>query len=165
MAAAPRVIPDETPSSRVPTDEELHLIREVLDPVEEAISSISGVKKVWGKAEDGFGTVMIEFEFAKPLSEATQDVRDAISGIRADLPTELEEPIIRKFNDTDLPIVSLALSSTSLTPAELTRLADPGITRLLRSIPGVAEVQVSETHELANLANVVHKAALEAGKP
>ena len=117
--------------------------REVLDPVEEAISSISGVKKVWGKAEDGFGTIMIEFEFAKPLSEATQDVRDAISGIRADLPTELEEPIIRKFNDTDLPIVSLALSSTSLTPAELTRLADPGITRLLRSIPGVAEVQVS----------------------
>src|SRR5687768_2167834 len=117
--------------------------REVLDPVEEAISSISGVKKVWGKAEDGFGTIMIEFEFAKPLSEATQDVRDAISAIRADLPAELEEPIIRKFNDTDMPIVSLALSSTSLTSAELTRLADPGITRLLRSIPGVAEVQVS----------------------
>ena len=117
--------------------------REVLDPVEEAISSISGVKKVWGKAEDGFGSVIIEFEFTKPLAEATQDIRDAISGIRADLPTELEEPIIRKFNDTDLPIVSMALSSTSLTPAELTRLADPGITRLLRSIPGVAEVQVS----------------------
>jgi HAE1 family hydrophobic/amphiphilic exporter-1 len=117
--------------------------KEVLDPVEEAISSISGVKKVWGKAEDGFGSVMIEFEFAKPLQEATQDIRDAISGIRADLPEELEEPIIRKFNDTDLPIVSLALSSTTLTPPELTRLADPGITRLLRSIPGVAEVQVS----------------------
>src|SRR5687768_18430566 len=62
--------------------------REVLDPVEEAISSISGVKKVLGKAEDGFGSIMIEFEFAKPLSEATQDIRDAISGIRADLPTE-----------------------------------------------------------------------------
>ncbi|MGQ0712110.1 MAG: efflux RND transporter permease subunit [Gemmatimonadaceae bacterium] len=117
--------------------------REVLDPVEEAISSISGVKKVWGKAEDGFGSVIIEFEFEKPLAEATQDIRDAISGIRADLPTELEEPIIRKFNDTDLPIVSMALSSTSLTPAELTRLADPGITRQLRAIPGVAEVQIS----------------------
>ncbi|MDQ4079570.1 MAG: efflux RND transporter permease subunit, partial [Gemmatimonadota bacterium] len=117
--------------------------REVLDPVEEAISSISGVKKVRGTAEDGFGTILIEFEFEKPLSEATQDIRDAISGIRADLPQELEEPIIRKFNDTDLPIVSMALSSTALTPAELTRLADPGITRLLRSIPGVAEVQVS----------------------
>jgi HAE1 family hydrophobic/amphiphilic exporter-1 len=55
----------------------------------------------------------------------------------------MEEPIIRKLNDTDRPIVSIALSSTSLTPAELTRLADPGITRELRSIGGVAEVAVA----------------------
>jgi HAE1 family hydrophobic/amphiphilic exporter-1 len=115
---------------------------EVLDPVEEAIASISGVKKMIGSASDGYGFVMIEFVFEKPLPEATQDIRDAISLIRADLPDELEEPIIRKLNDTDRPIVSLALSSTSLTSAELTRLADPTITRELRSIPGVAEVQV-----------------------
>ncbi len=137
--------------------------REVLDPVEEAISSISGVKKVRGTAEDGFATIMIEFEFAKPLAEATQDVRDAISGIRADLPQELEEPIIRKFNDTDLPIVSLALSSTSLTPAELTRLADPGITRLLRSIPGVAEVQVSGSVERELTVQIKPEALQSAG--
>jgi len=116
--------------------------KEILDPVEEAISSISGVKTVTGTAEDGFATVMVEFLFEKPLSEATQDIRDAISGIRADLPTEMKEPIIKKFNDTDLPIVSLALSSNTLTPGELTRLADPGLTREFRSIPGVAEVEV-----------------------
>jgi HAE1 family hydrophobic/amphiphilic exporter-1 len=116
--------------------------KEILDPVEEAISSISGVKTVTGTAEDGFATVMIEFLFEKPLQEATQDVRDAISGIRSDLPAEMKEPIIKKFNDTDLPIVSLALSSNTLTPGELTRLADPGLTREFRSIPGVAEVEV-----------------------
>ena len=116
--------------------------KEILDPVEEAISSISGVKNVMGTAEDGFATVMVEFLFDKPLSEATQDIRDAVSGIRQDLPAEMEEPIIKKFNDTDLPIVSLALSSSTLTPGELTRLADPGITRELRSIAGVAEVDV-----------------------
>ena len=116
---------------------------EVLDPIEDAISAISGVKKVMGRAEDGFGLITIEFLFDKPLLEATQDIRDAISGIRADLPEEMEEPIIRKLNDTDRPIVSIALSSTSLTPAELTRLADPGITRELRSIGGVAEVAVA----------------------
>jgi HAE1 family hydrophobic/amphiphilic exporter-1 len=54
----------------------------------------------------------------------------------------MKEPIIKKFNDTDLPIVSLALSSNTLTPGELTRLADPGLTREFRSIPGVAEVEV-----------------------
>jgi HAE1 family hydrophobic/amphiphilic exporter-1 len=116
---------------------------EVLDPIEDAISAISGVKRVFGRAEDGFGLITIEFLFDKPLLEATQDIRDAISGIRADLPEEMEEPIIRKLNDTDRPIVSIALSSTSLTPAELTRLADPGITRELRSIGGVAEVAVA----------------------
>jgi len=120
---------------------------EVLDPIEDAISGISGVKHVYGRAEDGFGLITIEFIFEKPLQEATQDIRDAISEIRSDLPEELEEPIIRKLNDTDRPIVSLALSSTSLTPAELTRLADPGITREIRSIPGVAEVAVAGKQE------------------
>ncbi|MGZ8492219.1 MAG: efflux RND transporter permease subunit, partial [Gemmatirosa sp.] len=116
--------------------------RELLDPIEEAISAISGVKKVMGTAQDGFATIMVEFEFEKPIAEATQDIRDAISGIRNDLPLEMEEPIIKKFNDTDQPIISLALSSTVLTPAELTRLADPGVTRQLRSIAGVAEVAI-----------------------
>src|SRR5215204_4513658 len=116
--------------------------KEILDPIEEAISSISGVKNINGTAEDGFATVMVEFLFDKPLTEATQDIRDAISGIRQDLPAEMEEPIIKKFNDTDLPIVSLALSSSTLSPGELTRLADPGLTRELRSIAGVAEVEV-----------------------
>ncbi|TFG50527.1 MAG: efflux RND transporter permease subunit [Gemmatimonadales bacterium] len=121
--------------------------REVLEPVEEAIASISGVKKIQGSAQDGFGQVIIEFQFTKPLLEATQDVRDAISAIRQDLPRELEEPIIRKISDTDRPIISLALSSDDLTPAELTRLADPGIARELRSLPGVAEVSVLGKHE------------------
>ncbi|HET9040934.1 MAG TPA: efflux RND transporter permease subunit, partial [Gemmatimonadales bacterium] len=117
--------------------------KEVLDPIEEQISAISGVKKINGQAEDGFGLITIEFVFEKPLAEATQDIRDAISEIRSDLPDEMEEPIIKKLNDTDRPIVSLALTSTRLSPAELTRLADPPITRELRSIPGVAEVAVS----------------------
>ena len=115
---------------------------EVLDPVEEAIASISGVKKMQGSAADGFAMVLIEFVFEKPLQEATQDIRDAISAIRSDLPQEMEEPIIRKLNDTDRPIVSLSLSSERLTAAELSRLADPAITRELRSLPGVAEVTV-----------------------
>ncbi len=116
--------------------------REVLEPVEEVIASISGVKKITGSAQDGFGQILVEFNFDKDLLEATQEIRDGISGIRVDLPDELEEPIIKKLSDTDQPIVSLALSSTSLTAPELTRLADPGIARDLRSVPGVAEVLV-----------------------
>ena len=53
---------------------------EVLKPVEEQIGSIAGVKHVSGKAYDGYGLIMIEFQFGKDLAEATQDLRDAISG-------------------------------------------------------------------------------------
>ena len=121
--------------------------REVLDPIEEQIAGISGVKKVNGVAQDGFAWIMIEFAFDKPLAEATQDIRDAISEVRADLPAEMEEPIIKKLNDTDRPIVSIALHSDRLTAAELTRIADPTITRELRSLAGVAEVIVSGKQE------------------
>ncbi|HET9424638.1 MAG TPA: efflux RND transporter permease subunit, partial [Gemmatimonadaceae bacterium] len=116
--------------------------KEVLDPIEEQVASIAGVKRIMSKAYDGYALLMIEFLFDKDLNEASQDVRDAIATIRIDLPTEMEEPIVRKFNDTDRPIVSVALSSVSLSPAELTRLADPGITRELRSVAGVSDVQV-----------------------
>ena len=116
--------------------------KQVLDPIEEQIQAITGVKQVMGKAYDGYAMIMIEFLFEKDLNEATQDIRDGISTIRADLPPEMKEPIIKKLNDTDRPIVSLALSSSTLSPAEMTRLVDPGITRELRSLPGVADVLV-----------------------
>jgi HAE1 family hydrophobic/amphiphilic exporter-1 len=135
--------------------------KEVLNPIEEAIASISGVKKITGRAEDGFGSFFIEFQFEKPLYEATQDIRDAISAIRQDLPVEMEEPIIRKLNDTDRPIVSLALNSTSVSPRELTALADPGITRELRSLPGVAEVTVAGKRD-RELTVELHPDALQA---
>ena len=116
--------------------------KEILDPIEEQIAAISGVKTVSGKAYDGFGNILIEFTFGKNLTEATQEVRDAISGIRSDLPAEMKEPQVKKFSDTDRPIVSLALASSTQSQAELSDLADPGITRELRSLAGVAEVQV-----------------------
>jgi HAE1 family hydrophobic/amphiphilic exporter-1 len=137
--------------------------KDVLDPIEESIASIAGVKRVTSTAEDGFGNILVEFQFEKPLAEATQDIRDAISTIRADLPQELEEPIIKKFNDTDRPIVSMALSSDRLTPGELTRLADPGITREMRALGGVAEVTVSGKQERELTVEINPQALASAG--
>jgi HAE1 family hydrophobic/amphiphilic exporter-1 len=116
--------------------------REVVDPMEEAISGISGVSKINSSSLDGFASLVVEFVFEKNLQEATQQIRDEISAIRNDLPPEMEEPILTRFDPADLPIVSLTLSSTALKGDDLTALADPGITRQLRGIPGVAEVNV-----------------------
>ncbi len=117
--------------------------REILQPIEEAIQSISGVKQIQSEARDGFAQILTQFVFSKNIQEATQDIRDAISLKRQDLPQEMEEPILLKFNPSDLPIVTLALSSETLSAAELTLLADPRITRELRSVPGVASVNVT----------------------
>jgi hydrophobic/amphiphilic exporter-1 (mainly G- bacteria), HAE1 family len=116
--------------------------REILDPIEEAIQGISGVDQVFGEARDGYAQIITVYVFEKPNQEQTQDIRDAISLIRQDLPQEMEEPILRRLDPADFPIMQLALVSDAYTTAQLSRLADPGITRELRSIPGVAQVSV-----------------------
>ena len=116
--------------------------REVVDPIEEAVQGISGVDKMHSTALDGFAIIIVEFDFEIEPVVATQEVRDAISEIRGDLPTEMEEPVLTRFDPQELPIVSLTLSSTELDPGALTRLADPTIERALTSLSGVADVTI-----------------------
>ena len=116
--------------------------REVIEPIEEVIGGISGVDRMTSNSLDSFANIIVEFVFEKDPAEATQEIRDQISGIRNDLPVEMEEPILTRFDPADQPIVSLTLSSPGLRGPELTRMADPDMTRKLRGIPGVAQVTV-----------------------
>jgi HAE1 family hydrophobic/amphiphilic exporter-1 len=116
--------------------------REIVDPIEEAVQSISGVKQLRSTALDGYTVMVIEFEFSKNPQQASQDVRDKISEIRDRLPIEMKEPILTRFDPADLPIVSLTLSSDKPDAAALTQLADPGIKRKLTAISGVADVTI-----------------------
>jgi HAE1 family hydrophobic/amphiphilic exporter-1 len=116
--------------------------REVLKPVEDAIKGISGVDQIFGTASDGYAQIVVVFLFEKDVSQATQDIRDAISAIRSDLPVEMKEPILQRMDPADQPIVSLTLSSDTYSPAQLTRMADPAITSELRGISGVSQVRL-----------------------
>src|SRR5467141_2002143 len=116
--------------------------REILKPVEDAIKGISGVDKIYGTAGDGYAQIITLFVFEKDPQVGTQDIRDAISGIRQDLPVEMKEPVMQRFDPSDQPIVSMTIASPALTPAQLTRLADPDITSKLRGISGIAQVQL-----------------------
>jgi HAE1 family hydrophobic/amphiphilic exporter-1 len=116
--------------------------REVIERIEDAVASIAGVDNMSSQSVDSFGLILVEFIFEKDSKVATQEIRDKISEIRNDLPPEMEEPILKQFNPNDFPIVSLTLSSPSMTAAQLTQLADPGITRDFRGIKDVAEVTV-----------------------
>ena len=116
--------------------------QEAIKPIEDAIASISGVDKISSTSVDGFGQIIIEFVFSKNTNEATQDVRDAISRIRGELPLELEEPVLTRFDPADLPIVSLTLASKSRSVPQLTSLVDEIVEPQLRSIAGVADIVV-----------------------
>jgi hydrophobic/amphiphilic exporter-1 (mainly G- bacteria), HAE1 family len=116
--------------------------REVIDRLEQQISAIGGLDHIESTAIDGFAEMTVIFQFGTSVDQASQDVRDAISEIRDQLPSEMREPIIEKYDPSNLPIVSLALTSRALSPPDLTIIADPGITKVLRGIPGVAQVTV-----------------------
>src|ERR671915_196937 len=118
--------------------------REIVEPVEEAIFAISGLDGdlTTSSSIDGMALFTVFFDFEKDVQEASQDVRDAISGIRGDLPPEMEEPIIQRFDPAEEPIVSLTLSSDALPATALTRIADPTVTRELRGVAGVAQASV-----------------------
>ncbi|BDG03783.1 efflux RND transporter permease subunit [Anaeromyxobacter oryzae] len=118
--------------------------RELIDPIEDAIFSISGVdgKQTTASAIDGLAQFIVFFDFEKNLQEATQDIRDAISSKRQDLPTEMEEPVITRFDPSQEPIVTLTLTSKQLPVPVLTRLADEIVSRDLRSVQGVADVRL-----------------------
>ncbi len=118
--------------------------REVIDPIEDALFSISGIdgKRTIASAIDGFAQFVVFFEFEKDVQQATQDVRDAIGAKRQDLPLEMEEPVITRFDPADMPIVTLTLTSDTLPVAALTRLGDEVVKRELRSVQGVADVRV-----------------------
>ncbi len=116
--------------------------REIVDRFEERISGISGVTRITSSALDSHAVVVVRFAFGTNLQDAMQQVRDQIGIIRGELPAEMEDPVLERGDPTDLPIVSLTLSSATRGAAELTALVDPGITRRLRGLTGVASVDV-----------------------
>jgi hydrophobic/amphiphilic exporter-1 (mainly G- bacteria), HAE1 family len=141
--------------------------REVVDRLEEAIGGISGVDQVTSQSFDGYAVLIVQFVFGKDLQQATQDIRDQISQIRNELPAEMKEPILSRFDPNAQPIVSMTLSSTTLGSAELTRIADPGLTRELRAVEGVAQVNVQGgiTRELSVLIDPTRMQAAGVGVP
>jgi HAE1 family hydrophobic/amphiphilic exporter-1 len=118
--------------------------REIVEPIEEAFSSISGLdwENTQASATDGLAQFIVFFDFEKDIQEASQDIRDAISTQRADLPVEMEEPVLTRFDPSQQSVISLALTSANIPAPTLTRIADPTIVRELRTVPGVAQVTV-----------------------
>ncbi len=117
--------------------------REVLNRVEKALQSVTGIKELKTSANEGNANFLVFFEFKKNLIEATDEVRNAIGTVRYKLPTEIREPVILRVDPSAQPIMQLALSSSSQKHAEISRLAEDQLADKFRAIAGVAQVKVS----------------------
>jgi hydrophobe/amphiphile efflux-1 (HAE1) family protein len=117
--------------------------REIVNRLEKTLQTISGANHVYADAREGNASFWIEFSFKKNMIEASDEVRNAIAGVRYKLPNEMREPIIRRFDPSTQPIMNMALSSNRQSHAEISRLAEDQLADKLRGIPGVATVQVN----------------------
>ena len=117
--------------------------REVVNRIEKALQSISGVDRSNSTSREGSATIVLVFDFSKNMIEAADEVRNAIASVRYKLPTEIREPIITRADPGAQPILQLSLSSTTLTHAQLSRLAEDKLAERFRGIPGVSTVSVN----------------------
>ncbi len=113
----------------------------ITKPIEDAVSSIAGLKTVTSVAQEGMSLTFLEFELERDVDLAAIDVKDKVDAIRADLPEDALDPQISKFDINALPIMDLAVSS----PRPLDKLyvlTDEQIKRRLNRIDGLASVEI-----------------------
>jgi multidrug efflux pump subunit AcrB len=113
---------------------------EVARKIENSIATLQGVKHIYTQAQDGSATVTVEFRLEKPTQEAVDDVRDAVSRIRADLPGDLRDPVITKVNLAGSPILTYTVASSRMDDEALSWFVDNTITKRLLSVRGVGAV-------------------------
>jgi HAE1 family hydrophobic/amphiphilic exporter-1 len=117
--------------------------REVTRRLEEAFNPLEGVDTITSVSLEGVSQIVVQFDLARDVDQASQDIRGAIDRVRRELPLEIESPVVQRFDPSAQPIVSIAVASEAIPLAQLTTLADQEIGRTLESVPGVGDVQIA----------------------
>jgi HAE1 family hydrophobic/amphiphilic exporter-1 len=112
---------------------------EVTRPIEEALNTISGLDKVTSTSYEGRSVVVANFKLEVVGSVAAQDVRDKVAPLEAEFPNNVDKPMISRFNPSDQPILSVAVSSPTRSVPELTTIADQRVVRQLTTVSGVGQ--------------------------
>ena len=117
--------------------------REITNRIEKQLLAIQGVNEVNSNSYEGGTSIWMEFDFDRNLIEASDDVRNAIAAVRYKLPIEMREPILRRIDPGAEPVMSLALSSSSQSHAEISRYAEDVLADKFRAIEGASTVTVN----------------------
>lgn len=127
---------------RLPGASPEEIVSQVAMPMEEAISSISGIDELRAMISEGGGFVVVTFVLEKDIGEAVDEVREKVAGAIRQMPPNMLPPVVRKADPDSDPVITLALSGTRPV-RELTELADKQIRRTLETIDGVAAVDIA----------------------
>jgi multidrug efflux pump subunit AcrB len=132
----PAVVVTVTYPGVAPTQMESEITRKV----EDAVATIAGIEQMTSTVDEGASTTSIEFRFGTDLSAALDDVRDAMTRIRADLPADANEPIVSRVTTAGGAIVTWSVASANMTDTELSWFVDLTVTRELSAVQGVGRV-------------------------
>ena len=123
-------------SGAAPTELETQVTR----LVEDAVAGLGDVDEITSVVNDSVSTTSITFELGVDLEKATNDVRNAIAGIRQTLPADVQEPVIQRIEFTQVPIATYVVRAPGMNPEELSWFVDNTVAKRLLSVEGVSQV-------------------------
>jgi hydrophobic/amphiphilic exporter-1 (mainly G- bacteria), HAE1 family len=109
--------------------------------VENAVATVGDVAHITSTISDGNSSTAIEFQFGKNIDRAVNDVRDAVTRVRSDLPGDINEPVITRATTSGGPMLTYTVKSAGKTPAELSWFVDNELAKTLLTVPGVGQVK------------------------
>jgi CzcA family heavy metal efflux pump len=111
----------------------------ITEPMEDTLSTISGVDEVVSVSKEGISAVTLKFNWGEKIDESTNDVREKIDLIRDVLPEEADNPAIFKFDLSMMPIAIIAITAEDSYP-NLQDIVDDAVVDPLKRVEGVAAV-------------------------
>ncbi|TFZ01994.1 efflux RND transporter permease subunit [Ramlibacter humi] len=113
---------------------------DVARKLENAMATLQGLKHLYTKVQDGVVTITAEFRLEKPVQEAVDDTRSAVSRVRSDLPADLRDPIVTKMDLAGQPVLAFTIASPQMDEEALSWFVDNDISRRLLAVKGVGAV-------------------------
>ncbi len=133
-------LPTISVTASLPGASPSQLETDVARKIENSIATLQGLKHITTKVQDGSVTISAEFRLEKPVQEALDDVRSAVSKVKADLPGDLRDPIVTKLDLASSPILALTVSSPQRDDEALSWFVEDTVAKRLLTVRGVGAV-------------------------
>jgi multidrug efflux pump subunit AcrB len=114
---------------------------QITKTIEDGVSGVEGVRHISSSITDGLSLTTIQFALETNTDRALNDVKDAVTRVRANLPQNVNEPLIQRVDVIGLPIVTYAAISPGKTPEQLSYFVDDVVKRALQGVRNVAQVE------------------------